>query len=187
MPGPRRSPTPTEPSPAAWRAPRPTDLLERAACPPTAKHPRSRRIPSLTANVYAFVSPDPARLGHADHQLHPATGSRGRAELLRVRRRRPLPDPHRQRRRREARRHLPVPLHHRGAQPAHVPLQHRTDRQPRQRQLEPAPVLLGAQARRPALPAARLRSAVSAVRHRPTVDARLRRPGRRRGDNPADG
>ena len=41
--------------------------------------------------------------GHDHRQLHPARGAGRRPELLRVRRRRPLRDPHRQRRRRRRR------------------------------------------------------------------------------------
>ena len=41
--------------------------------------------------------------GHDHRQLHPGRGAGGRPELLRVRRRRPLRDPHRQRRRRRSR------------------------------------------------------------------------------------
>ena len=46
-------------------------------------------------DVYAFVSPRPTRHGHADRELHPAAEARRRPELLRVRRRRALQDPHR--------------------------------------------------------------------------------------------
>ena len=58
---------------------------------------------------------EPRRAGHrhAHRQLHPAPGSRRRPELLRVRRRRAVRDPHRQRRRRQGRRHVRVPVHDR--------------------------------------------------------------------------
>ena len=69
--------------------------------------------------------PGQARHGHDHHQLHPARGPGGRPELLRVRRRRPVLDLHRQRRRRAARHHVPVQVRERAAQPEHVPLQHR--------------------------------------------------------------
>ena len=39
------------------------------------------------------------------------------------------------------RRDLPVPVHHHGGRPGHVPLQHRPDRVARQPELEPPPVL----------------------------------------------
>ena len=71
--------------------------------------------------------PRQAGHGHDHHQLRPAAGAARRAELLRVRRRRPLLDPHRQQRRRAARHHLPVPLRDDAAQPEHVPLQHGPD------------------------------------------------------------
>ena len=55
-----------------------------------------------STDIYAFVSPDRPGHGHDHHQLHPARGSGRRPELLRVRRRRAVPDQHRQRRRRPA-------------------------------------------------------------------------------------
>ena len=55
------------------------------------------------ADVYAFVSPDDPH-GHDRHQLRAAPGPGRGPELLRVRRRRPLLDLHRQRRRRACRR-----------------------------------------------------------------------------------
>ncbi len=55
-----------------------------------------------STDLYAFVSPDKARHRDPHRQLHPARVSRGRSELLRVRRRRPLRDPHRQQRRRRS-------------------------------------------------------------------------------------
>ncbi len=64
-----------------------------------------------STDTYAFVSPDRPDTVTTHRQLHPARGPRRRPELLRVRRRRALPDPHRQRRRRPRRHHLPVPLH----------------------------------------------------------------------------
>ena len=67
-----------------------------------------------STDVYAFVSPDKPGHGHADRQLHPAAGPGRRPELLLVRRRRPVRDPHRQRRRRPGRHHLPVPLQDHG-------------------------------------------------------------------------
>ena len=62
------------------------------------------------ADVYAFVSPDKPGHGHADQQLRAAPGPARRAELLRVRRRRPVLDLHRQRRRRQAGDLLRVPV-----------------------------------------------------------------------------
>ena len=58
----------------------------------------------------------PGQAGHADdhRQLHPARGARRRPELLSVRRRRPLRDPHRQQRRRPDRRHATLPVQDHG-------------------------------------------------------------------------
>ena len=79
-------------------------------------------------DVYAFVSPDNARHGHADRQLHPAAEARRRPELLRVRRRR-----------RSTRSTSPTAataepdvtyqfrFTHQDPQPEDVPLQHRAD------------------------------------------------------------
>ncbi len=60
-----------------------------------------------STDLYAFVSPDKPEHRHAHRQLHPAAGTGRRPELLRVRRRRPVRDPHRQQRRRPGRHHLP--------------------------------------------------------------------------------
>ena len=57
-----------------------------------------------STDLYAFVSPDQPRHGDAHRQLRPPPGPGRRAQLLRVRRRRPLRHPHRQRRRRLRRR-----------------------------------------------------------------------------------
>ena len=62
-------------------------------------------------DVYAFVSPNRPDVRDADRQLHPAAGTRRRPELLRVRRRRALRDPHQQPRRRHPRRLVPVQVH----------------------------------------------------------------------------
>ena len=94
-------------------------------------------------DTYAFVSPRRPGHGHDHLELPAARGAVRRSELLRVRRRRPLRDPHRQRRRRRAGDHLRVRVPDRGAQPGHVPVQHRPDRLDRQPELEPAPVLHG--------------------------------------------
>ena len=61
------------------------------------------------ADVYAFVSPDRPDTVTIITNYVPLQAPAGRAELLRVRRRRPLLDLHRQRRRRAAGDHLPVP------------------------------------------------------------------------------
>ena len=56
---PERSPTPTGPWPADWREPRlaePTHAKESSACPPTAKHRKSRRIRSPTAPTFTHSS-----------------------------------------------------------------------------------------------------------------------------------
>ena len=87
--------------------------------------------------------PGSARHRHADRQLHPAAGTGGRPELLRVRRRRPVRDQHRQRRGRPGGHHLPVRFTTEVARPGHVPLQHRTDRVAEQPELEPPPDLHG--------------------------------------------
>ena len=78
-----------------------------------------------STDVYAFVSPDRPDTVTIIMQLHPARGPRRRPELLRVRRRRPLRDQHRQRRRRQGRRHLRVPVHDERPEPEQLPLQHR--------------------------------------------------------------
>ena len=106
------------------------------------------------ADVYAFVSPD-TRHRHDPQQLRPAAGPGRRPELLRVRRRRPLPDLHRQRRRRDAGDRVPVPVHVDAAEPEHVPLQHRADRVARRPELERPPVLRGRPVRRRARRAAK--------------------------------
>ena len=56
-------------------------------------------------DLYAFVSPDDPTKPDDHRQLHPAPGAGRRPELLPVRPRRPLPDPHRQQRRRQGRHH----------------------------------------------------------------------------------
>ena len=61
-----------------------------------------------TTDVYAFVSPDEAGHGHADRVVDPVRGAGRRAQLLRVRRRRPLRHQHRQQRRRRRGHHLPL-------------------------------------------------------------------------------
>ena len=123
--------------------------------------------------------PRQARHRHPDRQLRPAAGTGGRPELLRVRRRRPLPDPHRQQRRRLRRHDLLVQVHHHGGRPGHVPVQHRPDRVAGQPELEPPPVLH----RRPVAPRAQpadagLEPGLPAVQHRPAVHPGL--PGARR-------
>ena len=62
-------------------------------------------------DVYAFVSPDNPSTVTIIANYIPLRGAGGRPELLRVRRRRPLLDLHRQRRRRQARHQLPLPVH----------------------------------------------------------------------------
>ena len=79
-------------------------------------------------DVYAFVSPDRPDTVTIITNYIPLAGPGRRAELLRVRRRRPLLDLHRQRRRRRSRHRVPVPLQHEAARPQHVPLQHGPDR-----------------------------------------------------------
>ena len=73
---------------------------------------------------------------HDHHQLRAAAGPGRRPELLRVRRRRPLLDLHRQRRRRQAGDRVPVPVQLDPAEPEHVPLQHRADRLAHRPELE---------------------------------------------------
>ena len=109
-----------------------------------------REAPSISqdpaadnADVYAFVSPDDPDDGHDHLELRAAPGPARRPELLRVRRRRPLLDLHRQRRRRPAGDHVPVPLRHDVPEPGHVPLQHRPDQLADRPELEQAPALLG--------------------------------------------
>ena len=78
-------------------------------------------------DIYAFVSPDAPDTVTIISNYVPLEGPDGGPELLRVRRRRPLLDLHRQRRRRRARHRVPVPVPDRAPQPEHVPLQHRPD------------------------------------------------------------
>ena len=78
------------------------------------------------ADVYAFVSPDKPDTVTIITNYVPLAGPGGRPELLRVRRRRPLLDLHRQRRRRAS----PTSTYQfrfrlDAAEPEHVPLQHR--------------------------------------------------------------
>ena len=79
--------------------------------------------------------------GHDHHQLPPGRGPGRRPDLLRVRQRRPLHDPHRQQRRRTGRHRLRVRLRIDDRQPQHVPLQHRADRLADRPELEQTPVL----------------------------------------------
>ena len=102
----------------AAQHPRPQATARKAGgwprCRPTAKHPRSARTRSPTTPTStrssARTSPTPSRSSPTTSRSRPG----GRPELLRVRRRRPLRDQHRQRRRRQARHHLPVRVHDRG-------------------------------------------------------------------------
>ena len=71
-------------------------------CPRTVKHPRSVRTRRPTMPTSMRSSAPTARHRDPDQQLRAAPGPARRAELLRVRRRRPLLDLHRQRRRRPA-------------------------------------------------------------------------------------
>ena len=127
--------------------------------------------------------PRPARHRHDHHQLHPARGPRRRPELLRVRRRRPLRDQHRQRRRRQGRRHLRVPVHDDDHEPEHVPLQHRPDRLARQPELQPAADLRRVTEVRKA--AARRRLGQGPARRRRATSACARRRTTRRSPTPA--
>ena len=68
-------------------------------------------------DVYAFVSPDKPDTVTMIANYIPLRGAGRRPELLRVRRRRPLRDPHRQRRRRRAGHHLPVRSRPKSANP----------------------------------------------------------------------
>ena len=99
------------------RVPDPRRDGSEVTCPPTAKHPRSPRTPWPTAPTSTPSSAPTPGHGHPDRELHPAPEARRRTELLRVRRRRALPDPRLQRRQAGSRRHLSVPLPHRGPQP----------------------------------------------------------------------
>ena len=80
-----------------------------------------------STDVYAFVSPDKPDTVTLIANYVPLQSSRRRPELLRVRRRRAVRDPHRQRRRRQA----PMSRTSSGSRPSprrrHVPLQHRPD------------------------------------------------------------
>ena len=95
-------------------------------------------------DVYAFVSPDRPDTVTLIANFIPLPDAQRRPELLRVRRRRAVRDPHLQRRRRPGRRDLPVPVHHQGpsirTRSSTTPA--RSARSPTP-ELEPAAVLLG--------------------------------------------
>ena len=121
-----------------------------------------REAPEITkdpvadnADVYAFVSPDNPSTVTIITNFVPLQGPAGRPELLRVRRRRPLLDLHRQRRRRKAGDRIPVPVHLDPAEPEDVPLQHGADRLAHRSELERTPALLGHADRRRAATEAR--------------------------------
>ena len=157
-----------------------------------------REAPSISqdpvadnTDTYAFVSPDEPDDGHDHHQLRAARGPARRAELLRVRRRRPLLDLHRQRRRRAAGDHVPVQVQDEAPEPGHVPLQHRADqRRSTARTGTSASSTPSRSSTRTARAitergrgqgqAARQQPRVPAVQHRAALDAELRRRSRRR-------
>ncbi len=81
-------------------------------------------------DLYAVRQPRRPEHGHDRRELHSARSGRRRPELLRVRRRRPLLDLHRQRRRRRAGDRVSVPVPDDPPEQQHVPLTTR-DRSPR--------------------------------------------------------
>ena len=127
-------------------------------------------------DVYAFVTPNNTVTIITNYV--PVGGAGRRAELLRVRRLRHLPDQHRQQRRRSTGRDLRVPVRDHQHQPEHLPVQHRADRSARQPQLEPPPALHGHPHLRWASQDARPPRALPAVQHRAAVHAQLLGPGR---------
>ena len=94
-------------------------------------------------DVYAFVSPDAPDTVTLIASFDPVRGSRGRPELLQVRRQRPVRDQDRQQRRRGRGHHLPVPLHVADREPEHVPLHDRPDQGARRSEPQPVPDLHG--------------------------------------------
>ncbi len=135
-------------------------------------------------DVYAFVSPDRPDTVTIITNYVPLPGPGRRPELLRVRRRRPLLDLHRQRRRRRSRTiTYEFQFKTQLAQPEHVPLQHRPDHVARRARTGTSASSTRSRAgsARPRL-ARRSRSglAVPAVQHRPALDARTTRRSRRR-------
>ena len=169
------------PRPQARRADRPRgEVGGNPKCHRIARRRRSARTRSPTTPTRTRSSARRPEHGHDHLELPAARGAVRRPELLRVRRRRPLRDPHRQRRRRRAGDHLRVPVPDRGPQPGHVPLQHRPDRLDRQPELEPAAVLHGhAREERPPQGAGE-RPRLPAVQHRAGLDAATTRSSRRR-------
>ena len=128
-------------------------------------------------DVYAFVSPDQPRHRHDHRQLHPARGPGGRPELLRVRRRRPLLDPHRQRRRRPPGHHVPVPV-----PDARSATRRRSSTTPARSARSTTRTGTGGSSTRSRAWTARhrgtvhrARSRLAAVQHRPALDAELHR------------
>ena len=101
-----RSPRPrSPPSASPGRRPRKGHRLE----PPRGAADRGRPV-RRQHRPLRVPQPGQAGHGHAHRELHPARGACRRAELLPLRRRRPVRDQDRQRRRREGGHHLPVPL-----------------------------------------------------------------------------
>ena len=78
-------------------------------------------------DLYAFVSPDEHEHGHDDRELHPARSSGQRAELLQLRRQRPLRDQDRPGRGRQDDIGYQFRFNDADAEREHVPLQHRAD------------------------------------------------------------
>ena len=152
---------------------------------PTAKRPRSPRTqsPTTPTSTRSSAPTSPTRSRSSPTTCR-CEDPRRRPELLRVRRRRALRDPHRQRRRRPSRHHLPVPVHDRGratrTRSSTTPARSRrstartgtagsSTRSPVDRTAtRPHAEHDGRSAPRPGLPA---------VQHRAAVDAGLRRAG----------
>ena len=139
-------------------------------------------------DVYAFVSPDEPDTVTIITNYIPLENPRGRSELLRVRRRRPVLDLHRQRWRREARHRLPVRVPHELRNPNTFlyntgPIGSLDDPNWNKRQFYDVTRANKFAPRQ----GARQQPAVAAVQHRAALDAELRgaRPGR--GAHAADG
>ena len=136
-------------------------------------------------DTYAFVSPDNPETRHDHHKLPSRGGAGGRSDVLRVRQRRALQDPHRQRRRRVGRtsptssasnRRSPIPntfLYNTG------PIGSLTDPNWSQRQSYTVTRVDHSDRRTSRRVTARSRSArrgtgVSSLQHRAALDAQLR-------------
>ena len=134
-------------------------------------------------DLYAFVSPDRPDTVTLITNYIPLEDPGRRPELLRVRRRRAATDQHRQRRRRHGRRHLRVPVQHRGratrTRSCTTPGRSPADR-PELGTASSSTRCTRARTATAGSDECSAGPAVPAVQHRPALDPELRRPRRRR-------